>query len=118
MTQGTGTAEHIDTLMRQIKLHHRRHGNHRERLIDFVEINGLRGPACRGKQFLHGKYRCGRKPVGRLGVGGMGDDTRQRLASQLRGAALAHQHQGGCTVVDRGATGRCDGATLFFKRGS
>src|SRR5256885_5570706 len=44
---------------------------------------------------------------------GMGNDARQRLAAQLLGRGLAHQHQGGGAVVDAGARCSRDRAVLL-----
>src|SRR2546427_1492251 len=50
---------------------------------------------------------------GLLGMRGMGNDARQRLAAQLLGRGLAHQHQGGGAVVDAGARCSRDRAVLL-----
>ena len=65
---------------------------------------------------MHGPHRGGGKPVGGLGVGGVGDDACQGFGTQLCGGASAGHHQGGSAVVDGRAAGGGDGA-VFFERG-
>jgi hypothetical protein len=42
MAERAGAAVHVDLVVRQVELAHRRHGDHRERLVDLVQVDVLR----------------------------------------------------------------------------
>ncbi|MNV03309.1 hypothetical protein D3C71_935700 [compost metagenome] len=69
---------HIHLLMRQIEIAHRRHRHHGEGLVDFEQIDILRRPAGFLEQLFHCSHGSCRKFGGRIGMGGLADNGRQR----------------------------------------
>jgi hypothetical protein len=93
MAKRAGAAMHIDLFVRQGKLLHRRHGDHREGLVDFEKIDIRQGPAGLVHQFSQRLDGGGGELTRRLGVGGMRQDNRQRRDAPLFGLRAAHENE-------------------------
>ncbi len=113
MAQGGGAAVDVDLLVRQLEVGHGGHGDHREGLVDFVEVHVLGLPAGLGEEVLQRAHGGGGEPVRLLRVLAVGDDARQRFDAELFSGGCAHQHHGGRAVGNRRGVGGGDGAVLL-----
>ena len=98
--------------MRDAEVLHREHRDAGERLVDLPQIDIADRPAGLLEQFLDRADR-GDGEFGRLaGVGGSGDDRRDRLIALGIGIGLARQDYRSSAVADRRAGGGGDRAVL------
>src|ERR1017187_5447994 len=112
MTEGAGAAVDVDLFVRQTDIAHRRHGDHRERFVDLVQIHIRRPPRGRLQHALDRTAWGGREPFRLVRMAGIGDNARQRRNAGRAHRGLAHEHQRRRTIGDRGGTRRSDRAIL------
>ncbi len=112
MAEGAGAAVHVDLVVRQAVLLHRRHGDDRERLVDLVEIDLARAPAGALEELGDGADRGGGEPARFLGMRRMPGHQRKRGEAAPLGSGAPHQDQRRGAVGDRARIGRGHRAVL------
>ena len=116
MTERAGAAVHVDLVVRDAVLLHRRHRHDRERLVDLEEVDVLRRPAGLPVQLLDRADRRRREEPRLLRVRRVRDDHRERREPALLGRRAAHQHQRRRAVGDRARVRRGHRAVLAKRR--
>src|SRR5262245_53748987 len=101
MTKRAGAAMHIDFLMWQRKLLHRRHGYDRESFIDLEKADIGQRPACLVHEFAQSADWRSRKVAWRLRMGRMGADLRQRFDAAPFRLGAWHENEGRRAIRDR-----------------
>jgi len=93
VTKGAGATMHVDLVVWEVKIVHRRHGDHREGFIDFEQIDAVTVPAGFGEQcFDRTDWR--RCEVGRSAcMRGVTDDACAWREAAFGGLRQAHQQQ-------------------------
>ena len=113
MAQRAGAAVHVDLVVRQLVLLHRRHGDHGEGLVDLVQVDLARASSrsCRTACWI-APTGAVVEPARLLRMRRVADDRGQRLHAELVGRRAAHQHQRRGAVGDRAGVGRRHRAVL------
>ena len=112
MAERGGAAIDVDLVVRNAEVVHRDHRDAGERLVDLEQVDIVFRPAGLGHHLLQRRDGGGGE-LGRLvGVGGVGDDPRDRGQAELVGDALPGQHQRGGAVRNRRGVGGGDRAVL------
>ena len=116
VAERAGAAVHVDLVVRQAVLLHRRHGHHREGLVDLVEIDLLRVPAGSFKQLPDRADGRGGEPRRLLRMRGVADHGRERRKPTRFGRRAAHHDERRRAVGDRARVGRRHRAVLAERR--
>ncbi|KGC57475.1 acetyl-CoA acetyltransferase domain protein [Burkholderia mallei] len=101
MAERARAAVHVDLLVRQAVLLHRRHRDDRERFVDLVQVDLGRAPAVLLEQAPDRADRRRRELRRRLRERRMADDARERREPEPVRRRRAHHHERGRAVGDR-----------------
>ncbi|KAG1081764.1 hypothetical protein G6F40_015372 [Rhizopus arrhizus] len=112
MAQCAGTAIHVELVVRDAQLTHRRHRHHGKGFVDFEQIDLVQRPAGLVQQRVQRADRCGGEPLRLLRVGGVADNAGQRGDAARGGIFLGQQDHGGRAVGNAGGAGGGDAAVL------
>lgn len=86
VTEGAGAAVYVDLVVIESHVPHGGHDSDRKRLVDFPQIYAGRRPSNPGQQLLHRARGRGGKQSRLLSVGGVPDDSGERLDPKSVGA--------------------------------
>jgi hypothetical protein len=112
VAQRAGAAVHVDDLVRQLELGHRRHGDGGEGLVDLPQVDAL-GVQPAFQHLGDGTGRRGGEPLRRLRVHRVATMRAIGVQAARAGRGLAHQHQRRRAVGDAAGVGGGDGAVLL-----